>query len=253
MSLGTKSIAQTTGRNVTVAAGNEIKWLPFGVAIAWDKVDAAVSDTVLGDDTKISTGDQYLRYGDIMVPVLVATEMSITVTGTPSGGKTTATFEILGSEYPIDIAYNATASEVADAINDAVGGDYDVVAVTGTPGSYTLKFDVRARKVEAPDFDDDYSGGSAPEAAASVSQAGDDSNRKWAKWNGSDGLVRDQVGILNWTIVKGSANLHSGYIDTDTTGLIRGGIVYKERLNVTSDKLAAIQTAMPELRFMPGE
>lgn len=262
MSLGTFQVG-TTGRPITVSADGNVIVKPIGAKWAWDTVSAATDATTLSDNTPIAVGEKYFRYGSIMVPVSTATVQTATISGSPTGGTFTPSYVIDGKTYTTSaLAYNVSAADMKTALNAAFSSNYPqynensvlpVDSVGLSTGVYTITFNTHYGSVDEMTGTAALTGGSTPAVAYDVTTAGSADNGSWAQWNGSDSLVRGKVGILNSTIKQWNPSILQGYWDEDMGGLIEGGLVYSERLNVTSDKLATILTAMPLLRFVPAE
>jgi hypothetical protein len=255
-SFGRTVLPDTTGRPLQVIAVPPPDWKVGGVTIDWSTVAAVSgSDVTTPDEIVVKIGAKYLRYGQILAKITQREVQTITVTGTPTGGKTTATVVIAGVTYTVDIPYNASAATAQTAFDTALGAGKVTVSGGALPGTaLSVTFNV-AENVAAMTTVDAYTGGSSPASAIGTTTQGTTSRGSFGPYDpaASDGrqtLTRGECFILNETALEALAG-------SDHPGVFDGGIVWKDRLLITtgSHSLAAgptvteFETAFPRVSY----
>lgn len=245
MSAGSKTILGGTGRPVTVAADGSTEWLPIGAGIDWDSVSAAGADTILEDDTPIKAGEKYLRYGT----VLVYSEGTKAVQTVDADALDTSdtfdlTVSIGGQSHVFNFEKGDSDTDVQAALK-GVFGDL-IYSVSETSNVYTITFSGRARDIEEITSTNS-------DITVAVTTAESDDGGLWVEWDKGDNLEHGYVGILNQTIKLSEPTFHTGYWDEDLQGLIRGGLVWRERIDATGAALGYLLAALPRLYLTPKQ
>ena len=259
--LGKTTLPQRTGRPERVTADGYPEWLPIGVTVAWDKVTASSGTTELADGTKVYDGEKAIERGTVLVPITTQEVQTVDLSGgdDPTGG--TWDLTILG-ETISDIAYDASAATLQTSIRALDVAHADQVTVSKAGFVYTITFPAVLGNVDAVTAD-----GTSLTSAGSITitiattTAGDANGGEWAPYDGSasDGrqtLTRGSVGILDMSIKDSESTVLGVDTQAELTGLITGGLVWRERLNVgegDEPALADVLTAMPRLELTPAE
>lgn len=110
-----------------------LPYLKGGVIGDFTVENGAINFTITGAQTKDGAGWGVGPY-DVVNAVGTNEVQTVTITGTPTGGSFTLSYD--GAESGA-IAYNATASAVATALAAVTGLSADSVSVTGGPGPGT--------------------------------------------------------------------------------------------------------------------
>lgn len=135
------------------------------------KVEPLKPETAKVDNVNLAASTTYPA-GTILGEKIGRKEVQrITITGTPTGGSFTITY---AGQTTTDIAFNATAADVRNALealsNIPAGG----VVVSGGPGpgtAFTIQFTARG-DIAAVTTTDSFSGGSGPASAVTTVTAG---------------------------------------------------------------------------------
>lgn len=239
MPYGRQSSLIVTGSGTQLTADGRPEWKTGGVTIDWaNTVTAVGSDTTLPDATVVKNGLKYLRYGQLLCKITAAPILTVTITGTPTGGTFTLTFlrpdtQTLVTTAPI--AFNASAATVLAAVQLVMGPNQVASAAGGAlPGTaVTLTFNVN---IAPGSINTAALTGGTP--AGTVTQPTGNLLGNYGKYGphdpgASDGrqtLTVGECGLLNETI------LQSGYVvglptgNVDNCGVIVGGRVYLDRL-----------------------
>jgi hypothetical protein len=244
--VGRRVIGQV-GTTLQLAAGVPLRWLVGGATIDWTTV-AAVSGsdyTIPAENTVVKVGNQFLRYGQVMTRISNPTVQTITVTGTPTGG----TFNLVGirpdsgATTTATIAFNAAVAATQTAMDAIFGAGNTVVTGAGAlPGNvHTVTFQASLQYITIPALVADASaltGGTAPGVTVAVTTAGGNTG-KWGPYDfaatdGRQTLTRGNVGLINRTILPAGVNNLYALRDTDHTGLLVGGPVFRGRLIATA-------------------
>lgn len=158
---------------------------------------------------------------------------TVTITGTPTGGTFTLT---LSGETTAAIAYNATASAVADALAALPSVTANDVSVTGGPGPDTpyvvaFKGQYAGENVPAMTASGSFTGGSTPAVAVTTTTAGGST--------GTTGLDVPEGFLFN------STHIRSGTTATRLGApLLWRGVIKVNRLPANSGLDDAARTAL---------
>lgn len=253
MSVGKTILSQATGRPVQVTADGAPIWLPVGVSVAWDLVTAAGAAGTLEDDTPYVVGEKYIVLGTVLVELRQSEVETLTINAT--GGTYTITAKGVTTAA---IAYNAAASVIQTAL-EAIYGVGNVTVTGSAGGPYTVTWNEDLGDVAAPTTNAGSLTGGAGTAAFTTPTGGNVLNGYWAPFDSSqtDGrqtLARAHCGILNRTIKQAELSIMGANVEHELTGLIEGGLVWKERLKVggtNQPTLANLLAAMPRLSLTP--
>lgn len=194
---------------------------------------------------------------------------TITVTGTPTGGKTVATVvhPTTGVSSAVDIEYNKTAAQLQTALETPFGAGN--VLVTGGPHPGTalvvsFRGSLAGQNVKTFTTADAYTGGSAPASAVAGDAGGATGRYGPYDPDADDGrqtLTQGSVFILDGSLVKdGILGIDGLAPNSDQVGVIYGGLVWRARViaNDSANSLASGPTwanllaAMPEIQPVSG-
>jgi flagellar hook-associated protein FlgK len=236
---GRSVLTANSGFPIQVTADGDPDWKTGGATIDWPSVVAVSGSAVtLPNGLVIPIGSKYLRFGQVMTRITSGTVQTLSITGTPTGG--TFTISIVEPDTGVilttaAIAYNANAAAVQAALDAILNPG--VVTVTGTNPNFTLTF-TGAYIPAAVTTTNAFVGGTVPNTTIAITTVGA-SGGKFGPYdpNATDGrqnLTRDGAGILNETIVQARVNGVLTTVNTDHTGLIVAGRLFKGRVLMTA-------------------
>jgi hypothetical protein len=231
---------------------------PGGITFDWSTVTPLNADLTLPDGTVIPSGTQCILYGMFMAQITRQEVQTITITGGPAGGYFTLTVVRGGQTLTTaHIAYDATAQDVADALNalDNVDG---VVTVTGSnPGPFSVTFVGVAENVaQMTASGAGLTGGTTPGVTIGTTTSGEDSLGYYGLYDASasDGRqnrLRGQLFFIDKTLILADKNsAHPSAFD--------GGTVFKERMKLDDSggtpapgymTTAQMEAAFPGIRY----
>lgn len=255
------------GRINRLSADGYPKYKLVGVDVAWDLVDALTQQQVddwggvTPDGVPVKAGQKIILLGTPMVPILTKEVQTITLTSV-TAGTFEATFEFTDSwgevktETVEDIPWNVTAAQLQAIADDVYGEGVFVVTKAGVVLTLTS-----TKAGNYPAIVTDSTGLTGGSAVVATTAQGSDNYMSYApfdssKTDGRQTLARDKVGLVDYTIRY--LNPEDGTINPEVShiGLIVGGGIYAERLQVggtNQTTLAALQAVLPELSTAPAE
>lgn len=230
---------------------SEADWKVGGITIDWSTVTAVSADTTLPDGNLVKNGQKYLRYGQVLTRASTAEVQTATWTGGPTTGGAILRLPASGNDAAQDttsISATATAVQFEDAIQAlsriGIGGVSVARTGSGTAGDpyvYTMTFNRELGDVpQFANVSNTFSGGTTPSSTLATTTAGTGTGM-FGPYdpNATDGrqtLTRGDCFILNETVIQ-NVPIGWGSPNTDQPpgGVFDGGIVWKERLIVTSE------------------
>lgn len=256
--IGRVTLSQATGRPTRVSADGYPEWLPVGATIAWGAISASSGET-LSDGTYVASGEKAIRYGTIMVPITTAEVQTVTIDAT--GGTWNLSVTYGGSTQTASgLAWDISAADLVAAVEDLTNVGEGRVSITLSSLVYTITFAAIMGDVAIMTTTDSLTGGAGTATVANVT-AGIATGGMWAPYdssltNGRQLLTPGSVGIMDVTIKDSESTVMGANLNNYLTGLITGGLVWRERLVVDGTNqptLGDLLDAMPRLRLTPAE
>lgn len=149
-----------------------IPFLKGGIVGDFTVENGAVTFTLTGASTRDGNSWGFGPYNDIMLTTGVNEVQTVTITGSPTGGDFTLTYA--GQETG-DIVYNALGSAVEtalEALPNVGSGNVSVSGGAGGPYVITFQGSLGGRDVVTLVATPDFTGGTAPSAAVTVTTPG---------------------------------------------------------------------------------
>lgn len=247
------------------------EWKPGGITVDWSKVAAVAVETTLPDGTIVPVGGKYLRYGQVMTEIDTPEIQTVEWTGGPTAGAGILSLPEFGDydATPLaGIAYNATAAQFEDALNDlpqiGPGGASVSRAGAGSAGSpyiYTITYARRLGNVpQLTNVSNTFTGGTAPSSTIGTTTAGTGQGYFGpydpAATDGRQTLSRGQAYILNETVLE-NVPFGWGQPNSDHPAVFEGGLVWKARILATvgtasledGPTFTNLETVFPELKY----
>jgi hypothetical protein len=250
-----------TGYPIQVSADGNPIWRTGGITIDWSTVAAAAADTPLTDLVVIKTGQKGLRFGQVLVKKGGLEVQTVTITGTPTGGTFTLTFD---GQTTGALPYNATAAQVRAALNLLTSVGPAGVTVTGGPlpgAAVTVTFNGSGDKPQMTASATGLTGGTTPAVAIATTTVGTATGGMYGPYDPAAGDGRQTIGRNN-TVILNESLLENGFLGfassaTNHPGVIEGGKVWRDRLLATTGtaSLAAgptfadLEAALPQLTY----
>jgi hypothetical protein len=256
-SYGRQQLDSPGGLPIQVSADGNPDWIPIGITLDWDTIDAVSgSDETYTDGTVVKVGQKGLPLGTILCEITQAEVQTVDLSGAddPTGGTFTITVPNYGTTDAL--AYNVSAADVQAALEELVGAGNVTVGKSGFV--YTLTFTAALGNVSAVTVaSGSLTSGGTVTVTIGTSTEGSGSAGKYGPYDGdaTDGrqtLSRGKCCILNATIVEPSADSGLGVV-TEHPGCIEGGLVWKARLKVGSTGQPAwndFEAAFPRVRYV---
>lgn len=244
---------EKTGQPVGLSADAYPEWMDIGATIAWALVPAATAARTLEDGTPVGIGEKVIEVGSVMAKITVGEVNTITINAT--GGTFTITVLDDGvSRTTTALAWNASAAEVRAALEAIVGVGRAAVALAGQV--YTLTFNPVLGNIVVTTTAA-LTGGTTNTAVVAVTTQGSDEAGKYAPFDstqtdGRQTLLRGDVGLMPQTIKMQVAGIYNLPLNTELTGLIIGGLVFRLRLKVDGTNqptMANLLAALPRLEL----
>lgn len=266
MSTYGRQVLNQTGRDVAVLADlQDAQFKVGGITLDWSLISAAGADATLPDQTKILTGEKYLRYGQVLCKVTQAEVQTVDLSGDddPTGG--TWEMTVFG-ETLSGLAWNISAADLQTAIRTIDNQYARQVTVSKSSFVYTVTFPTDAGNVAAITTNNgaELTGGGGDTFAITVatSTSGAASGGKFGPYDPSatDGRQTLTVGncyVLNRTIKEKGQIASLTNVVTDHPQVFDGGTVWEPRIIKTSGthSLAAgptdteFRAAFPRIAF----
>lgn len=197
-----------------------------GTTFDWSTVPVLGSDLELPDGSLVKAGTRLLRYGMFIAEITQLEVQTITITGTPTGGSYTLAVTRGGvTKTTAAIAYNATAAQVAAALNLLSNVD-GIASGSGTsPQSITFNTNENVAVMVATSS---LTGGSSPAVTIGTTTQGVDNQGYYGLYDtsatdGRQNRTRGKIFFVDQSVVFTDSK--SAYV----AGLY-GGVGFKERL-----------------------
>jgi hypothetical protein len=252
-----RTVYGTSGTPVLLTFDGRPELKAGGITIDWPSVTAVSgSDLVTPEGYTVKVGQKWLRYGQCMVKISTAQTITITVSGTPTGGSFTINVirPDTGQTGTVVIPFNSSVANTQTLLRAFFGATEVTVTGAGAlPGNVqTATFGGLLTGVIVPVFvlaQNALTGGTTPTAAFAVGAGGNTGKFGPHDPGASDGRQTvdatriGEVFVLNESIVQnGIVGIGSSVeINTDQVGgAIFGGRVWHDRLlaNASADSLA---------------
>ena len=251
-SFGRKTGIATTGRKVEVLADGRTGGMKLGgITIDWSTLTALTAEETLTDGTIVAIGDKYLRYGTILD--LIGTSEVQTVDLSAGDDPTAGVWTVIyGGQTTSNIAWNASAQAVQNAMEQLSNLEPGDVTVTKAGFVYTFTFAPRAGNVGPITIGSgDLTGATSVTVTQTTAGAG---AGKWgpADTSASDGrqtLARGDSYILNETVVESQLGSdHPAVFDQGAGWVDR--LVTAENGHTNAPTEANVLTAFPGLQLV---
>lgn len=236
-----RTIIENVGKSIQVTADGRPEMKAGGVTLDWTTITAAAADITLDDGVEVDSGQKYVRYGQVLCVIGTAEVQTLTFTGGPTAGAATITLPASGDESAqtaAAVAYNATAAEVAAALNALTRLAANGVSVAragagsaGDPYVYTITFNRRLGNQPQLTSTHTFTGGTTPTTTHATSTAGAGTGLygpyDTAATDGRQTLSNGEVFIVNETVKE-------DYLHSNHPPVLFGGMVFKDRVLATS-------------------
>jgi hypothetical protein len=266
---GRNLLAPSTPQVTRVSADNAPQAKPGGITIDWSTVAALGADATNPDGSVIKSGLKYLRYGQVVSKITGGTN---TLTSTHTAGNlqlvVTTASPVGGapSQTTANIAFNATAAQVATAIGLLTNVGAGNVTGSGGPlgtGAVTLVFAPFLGSVSIALGTNTLTGGAFTIGAsltAATNNQGMFGPYDPAATDGRQNLNKGDLYVLDETVLQYGLAGSVLSAQNDQVGCaIEGGLIWIDRVLQSGTAahtlalgptLAEITTAFPNFRYV---